>query len=122
MQRIQQVNGLAGSQLEHCFLAQMDNKNLHIGISPKMKFIYEKVISPEFQTQLLNYINTFWGPGHSLTVEMTEAQTHLSPKRLAEDKEAQRQKSIREKVQQHPLVQSTQKVFKTELKSIKEIK
>lgn len=122
VQRIQQVNGLAGSQLEHCFLAQMDNKNLHIGISPKMKFIYEKVISPEFQTQLLNYINTFWGPGHSLTVEMTEAQTHLSPKRLAEDKEAQRQKSIREKVQQHPLVQSTQKVFKTELKSIKEIK
>jgi hypothetical protein len=124
VERIKEVNGLIGAQLENCFVVRIDQKVVTLGVSSKHKFLFDKMNQPEFKKKVLNYFNSFWGPGYTLEIVLAEptAGEVTSPKAMNERNEADRQKSLRQAVEAHPLVQSTQNVFKTEIKSIKEIK
>ena len=124
VERIKDVNGLIGAQLENCFVVRIDQKVVTLGVSSKHKFLFDKMNQPEFKKKVLNYFNSFWGPGYSLEIVLAEpsAGEVTSPKAMNERSEADRQKTLRQAVEAHPLVQSTQNVFKTEIKSIKEIK
>ena len=124
VERIKDVNGLIGAQLENCFVVKTDQKTMTLGVSNKHKFLFDKMNQPDFKKKVLNYFNSFWGPGYSLEIVLAEpgAGQVSSPKAMNERNEADRQKTLRAAVEAHPLVQSTQNVFKTEIKSIKEIK
>jgi DNA polymerase-3 subunit gamma/tau len=94
-----------------------------LGIAAKHKFLYDKINQPEFKKKLVNYINSFWGPGYTLDVTLSsDSEEVVSPKLLAEKQEQERQQALRQAVEAHPLVKSAQSVFKTEIKSIKETK
>lgn len=121
VKRIQSVNSVIGAQLENCFLQSLQNKKIVLGVTPKMKFLFDKLTAPEFKKRVLNYVTTFWGAGYQLEVVMAEAQSGaLTPKALAGQQEAEEKQRIRHQVESHPLVRSAQSAFKTEIRAIKE--
>lgn len=132
VEKIKEVNGLVGAQLENCFVVRMEQKLITLGVATKHKFLFDKISQPEFKKKLGNYLNSFWGPGYSLNVVLTDAagpatgQAHpnseatMTPKALSEKMEGDRQQVVRQAVEAHPLVQSAQSVFKAEIKSIKD--
>jgi DNA polymerase-3 subunit gamma/tau len=127
VEKIKEVNGLIGAQLENCFVLRLEQKWITLGVAPKHKFLFDKINQPDFKRKVGNYINTFWGPGYSLTVVLSEPGTttdadgpSMSPKVLQEKIEDERQIDVRKAVEAHPLVQSAQTVFKAEIRSIKE--
>ena len=127
VEKIKEVNGLIGAQLENCFVMKLDGKALTLGIAPKHKFLFDKINHPDFKKKVGNYINSFWGPGFTLTValgsEMVAGEAALpSPKAITDKIEGDRQQAIRTAVEAHPLMQSVKSVFKAEIKSIKETK
>ncbi|MBX3020745.1 MAG: DNA polymerase III subunit gamma/tau [Bdellovibrionales bacterium] len=129
VEKVKEVNGLVGAQLENCFILRMDGKNVTLGISGKHKFLFDKMNQPDFKKKVVNYMNSYWGSGHALEVQLSEPGTTdigggtptITPKALSEKAEEDQKAAIRKAVEAHPLVQSTQSVFKTEIKSIKEI-
>lgn len=127
VEKIKEVNGLIGAQLENCFVMKLENKLVTLGISQKHKFLFDKINQPDFKKKVGNYMNSFWGPGYSLEVAMgpdvsAAEDKSLSPKGLSQKIEGDRQQALRQAVEAHPLVQSVQNVFKAEIKSIKETK
>ncbi len=123
--KIKEINGLVGAQLENCFVSKLEAQSLTLGVAAKHKFLFDKLNQPDFKKKVVNYMATFWGPGHTLEIIMAENSTPTeaaSPKELAAQAEEQQRISIRQAVEAHPLVQSTQRIFKTEIKSIKEFK
>ena len=124
VEKIKEVNGLIGAQLENCFVVKLENKQLTLGISSKHKFLFDKMNQLDFKKKVVNYLVSFWGPGHELNFTLSDLgqEEGKSPKALEEQKVSDRQAAIRREVEEHPLVRSTQDVFKTEIKAIKEIK
>lgn len=124
VEKIKEVNGLIGAQLENCFVVNSENKFVTLGVSQKHKFLFDKINQPDFRKKIVNYMNSFWGPGYSIEVRLVENGEPVahSPKALNEKNEEEKQQAIRKAVETHPLVQSAQSVFKTEIKSIKELK
>jgi hypothetical protein len=122
VEKIKEVNGLIAAQLENCVATQLEHKVLTVAVSDKHKFLFDKINAPDFKKKVVNYINTFWGPGYALNIVMggTDRQDTLSPKLLSEKQEHNRQMDIRAQVEAHPLVQSVQEHLKAEIKSIKE--
>ncbi len=123
--RIKEVNGLIGAQLENCFVSKLEGQSLTLGVAAKHKFLFDKLNQPDFKKKVINYMTTFWGPGYKLEIIMGEQTTpteSASPKALAQKAEEEQKLSIRQAVENHPLIQSAQKVFKTEIKSIKEFR
>ncbi|MGE3682872.1 MAG: DNA polymerase III subunit gamma/tau [Bdellovibrionales bacterium] len=124
VERIKEVNGLIGAQLENCFVVSLEQKLMTLGVSNKHKFLFDKISQPDFRKKVVNYLNSFWGPGYSLDIQLREPgrNEETSPKVLAERMERERQHRVRQAVEAHPLVQSAQSVFKAEIKAIKEMK
>lgn len=122
--KINGVNSIIGAQLENCFLHQLEGQALVLGVSPKMKFLFEKINDPAFKRKVLNYVTTFWGPGYTLEVVAVEPEntTQQTPKVLKEIHQRQKADELRLQIQEHPLVKATQSVFQTEIRSIKEMK
>lgn len=127
VEKIKEVNGLIGAQLENCFVAGLTGKDLTLGVAPKHKFLFEKLSQPDFKKKVLNYITSFWGPGYTLNIEIAEPGAATSPeaatpKALAEKSEQEKVMNTRQAVEAHPLVQQAQRVFKAEIKSIQDFK
>ena len=123
VEKIKEVNGLVGAQLENCFVLKLEGIEVELGVSVRHKFLFDKMNTPEFKKKILNYMNSFWGAGHALNFVLTEPGVDvISPKALNEKRREDQAQAVRRAVENHPLVQSTQNVFKTEIKSIKEIK
>jgi DNA polymerase-3 subunit gamma/tau len=124
VEKVKEVNALLAAQLENCFVIGFQNSELILGISNKHKFLFDKIDQADSKKKILNYMNSFWGPGHKLTIQLAEpaGETAISPKDLAKQQEQNRQENLRKAVEEHPLVRSAQNVFKAEIKSIKEIK
>ena len=127
VEKIKEVNGLIGAQLENCFVMKLEHKQITLGVQEKHKFLFDKINAPEFKKKVGNYLTSFWGPGYSVNVALggtaggKEPQA-MSPKVLGEKMEGDRQQAVRKAVEAHPMMQSVNSVFKTEIKSIKETK
>ena len=119
VEKIKEVNGLIGAQLENCFVLRFEQKVLTLGVAGKHKFLFDKINQPDFKKKFGNYLTSFWGPGYSLNVVLSE-EPSVTPKALGEKMQQTEQLNVRHAVEQHPLVVSAQSVFKTEIKSIKE--
>lgn len=124
VEKIKDVNGLVGAQLENCFVVKLEQKQLFLGVSQKHRFLFDKLNQPDFKKKVVNYVTSFWGPGYQLNIQLGEPTGQdetMTPKALSEKMEVDRQQALRKEIEAHPLVQSAQSVFKAEIKSIKEI-
>lgn len=121
--KVKKLNGLIGAQLENCVLSQTDGKSLTLGVAPQHKFLFDKLNQPDFRKKIVNYITNFWGPGYSIQLKLLDASNNaLSPQQMQLKDKEDKATLTRQAVEAHPLVQSVQAQFKTEIKSIKEIK
>ncbi|MBX7230550.1 MAG: DNA polymerase III subunit gamma/tau [Bdellovibrionales bacterium] len=125
VQKINAVNSLIGAQLENCFLHELTEKRIVLGVNGKMKFLFEKINSPDFKKKLSNYITTFWGPGYSIEVQpINQTATENSQLSVAQQNKLNQEASIENlklRAEKFPFVQSMQSVFKTEIKSVQKI-
>ena len=125
VQKIKAANGLVGAQLENTFLTEVRDNTLFIGVPGALKFLYEKLNSPEFVDKILNYVRTFWGGEYQIKIVMDSAEDEdrtLTPKQALEKQKQDKENKARASVEAHPFYQSVNQLFETEIKSIKETK
>ncbi len=123
VQNIKKVNGIIGAQLENTFLEKKEGQVLHIGVPGRLKFLYEKMNHEKFRSRMTNYITTYWGPGFEIDLHVDSGgQQSLTPKQALEKQRQEKQRQMRARVEAHPFLKTVSEVFKTEIKSIKEIK
>lgn len=121
IKKIKRVNPMVSAKLEHSCLIDVQDKVIRLAIPDKMKFLSGQIEDKEFQKKLLNYIGTFWGPGYQVVVGATTADPEKkTPMEIEKQQQADQVKSTREQVENHPLVRNTQKVFKSQIREIKE--
>ncbi len=115
VEKIKDVNGLVGAQLENCFVIKLEGKNLCLGVNQKHRFLFDKLNQPDFKKKVVNYVTSFWGPGYTLEIKLGDAGSEpeaMTPKALGAKIEEDRQSALRREIEAHPLVQSAQSVFK----------
>ena len=121
IKKIKRVNPMVSAKLEHSCLLEIKDKVIKLGVPDKMKFLSGQIEDKEFQKKLLNYVGTFWGPGYTVEVGVAGNEGEKkTPKAIERQRKEDQVNSTREQVENHPFVQSTQKVFKSQIKDIKE--
>lgn len=119
--RVRKVNGLIAAQLDQLHLLDLKGQEVTIGVSEKHQFLQGQVNDVNFQKKVVNYLNTFWGPGHLLKVQTadTKKTATMNPVELQEKKKKEEQDALRQKVEDHPLVREAKSIFNTQIKSIR---
>jgi DNA polymerase-3 subunit gamma/tau len=122
VERLRKVNGLMAAKLDQLHLLDVQNKVATVGVPEKYKFLFAEASSPDFQKKLANYLNTFWGPGHTVTVKMVgqDIATSITPSKLLEKNLEQEKATINQKVEDHPLVRQAKSIFNNQTKTIRE--
>ena len=121
IKKIKKVNPMVSAKLEHSYLLEINGKVIKVGVPDKMKFLSVQIEDKEFQKKLLNYIGTFWGPGYSVQVEaVSNGSKKKVPRTIEQQFKEDQARLTREQVENHPFVRSTQKVFQSQVKEIKE--
>lgn len=124
--RVRKVNGLIAAKLDQLHLLEQKGQSLTLGVPEKYKFLYTQTADAGFQKKLVNYLNTFWGPGHEVTVQMHNENNPMattptmSPAKLQEKKQEDDNDALLKKIEEHPLVKKTKSIFNTQIKSIRE--
>jgi DNA polymerase-3 subunit gamma/tau len=119
--KVKKVNAIVGAQLENTYLKTLSANAVVLGIPAKLKFLQVKLGDKEFQKKISNYLLTFWGQDLSINIEVDEdapVAESLTPKATEEKIKRDRDESLRQAVENHPLVKNTQNVFKTQIKAI----
>ncbi|HVK62276.1 MAG TPA: DNA polymerase III subunit gamma/tau, partial [Bdellovibrionales bacterium] len=119
--KVKGANSLLGAMLENTHLISNEGAKLLIGVPKKMSFMLDKVKEPENVKRIETFLQTFWNKAYKVEVTLADEQaTKQTPKAMAEDHKVQEKKSLEHAVEQHPVVQTAQNVFKGTIKSIKD--
>ncbi len=120
--KINNLNPIVAAKLEHSYLISKNDTIITIGISPKMKFLIEKVKDPEFIGKVQNYVSTLWGKKYDFEFQiMDEKKNNMTPNKLKIHKEKEAEQELRLKVENHPVIKKVHNVFKTEILSINDL-
>jgi hypothetical protein len=124
VEQVKKSNSLLGAMLENTHLISTEGKTLTIGVPKKMSFMFDKVKDPDNVKRIETFLQTLWNKTYSVDVkladEKTQAAAKPTPKAQQEQKKADQIKSVETQVENDPLVQQAQNVFKAQIKSIKE--
>lgn len=121
--RVKKANSLLGAMLENTHLIETQDQKLFIGVPKKMSFMIDKVKDPENVKRIETFIETFWNKKYSVEVLLADEKVEkATPKTMADQQKQAQKRSVEHAVEQNPLVQTAQNVFKTQIKSIKDVK
>ena len=123
VERVKKANGLLGAMLENTHMITNDANKLTIGVPKKMSFMFDKIKEPENLKRIETFIETFWEKKLTVDVKIADeaSGSKTSPKSMIEESKEQQKRSVEQAVEQNPLVQQAQNVFKTQIKSIKDV-
>jgi DNA polymerase-3 subunit gamma/tau len=123
VEKIKSVNGMVGAQLENVYVTEIRDDLISVAIPNKLKFLFEKLNQPDFKKRVSNYIQTYWGKPYRLEIHLADGETAAAPtpKAMSEKAAADKEATIRQSVENHPLTKSVNEVFKIEIKSINEL-
>jgi ABC-type phosphate transport system substrate-binding protein len=78
--------------------------------------------APQTSKKLQSYVDQFWGEGYALDIQtVKDRSVGFSAQALTEEKEQQKKDQLDQQIQAHPLVKTAQAIFKSQIKSIKEL-
>ena len=118
---VKKSNSLLGAMLENTHLISNADDVVTIGVPKKMSFMFDKVKDPENTKRISNFIETFWNKRVSIDVKLADEKTEkATPKAQADQDKVAKKRSIEQQIEQNPLVQTAQNVFKTQIKSIRD--
>jgi DNA polymerase-3 subunit gamma/tau len=120
--RVKKANSLLGAMLENTHMIGTEGSKITIGVPRKMSFMFDKVKEPENVKRIETFLETFWNKAYTVEVKLADEKTveKATPKALADQHKEDQKKSVANAVEQNPLVQTAQNVFKTQIKSIKD--
>jgi hypothetical protein len=117
--QIQQKSPSLGAKLEHVSPLELTDSLLTLGVSRDKKFLCEQLSEPKTVKDIEAHLLAFWGIAISVKCQQIENQS-ASPHELQQKKVQEHQNSVQKEVENHPLIQKTQKTFKAQIKAIKE--
>ncbi len=121
VEKVKKSNGLLGAILENTELMAIDGTVLRLGVPKKMSFLIDKLKEPDNLRRIEKFVETLWNKKFSIQAQLTgEAESASAPKVIEQKKIQAEEKSIEKQIENHPLVRSTQELFKAQIKSIKE--
>ena len=121
--RVKKANSLLGAMLENTHMIGTEGTKLTIGVPKKMSFMFDKVKDPENVKRVETFLETFWNKKYTVDVKLADEKATSAaptPKALAEEAKATQKRTIEKAVEENPLVQQAQNVFKTQIKAIKD--
>jgi DNA polymerase III subunit gamma/tau len=121
VERVKKANSLLGAMLENTHLISAEGSQLTIGVPKKMSFMFDKVKEPENVARIQTFLETFWNKKYDVQVKLADEKADkTTPKALADEHRQAQKRSLEQAVEQNPLVQTAQNVFKAQIKSIKD--
>lgn len=119
---VKKVDGLFGAKLESILFMGMKEKTIGLGILDKMQFLKQQLTAPQTAKRLQSYIDQFWGAGYAFDIQTVKDKSlGFSAQALTEHKEQEKKDLLDQQIQSHPLVKTAQAIFKSQIKSIKEL-
>lgn len=119
---VKKIDGLFGAKLEGVLFMGLENQKLLLGIPEKMQFLKQQLASPQTSQRLQSYVDQFWGEGYVFDVQIVkDKNAGFSAQSLMAQKEQEKKDHLDQKIQEHPLVKTAQALFKSQVKSIKEL-
>jgi DNA polymerase-3 subunit gamma/tau len=124
VEQVKKSNSMMGAMLEHTHLIANEGTKIAIGLPKKMSFMFDKVKDPENVKRIEGFLLTLWNKPYTVEVKLADEsatpKAKPSPKVQSDEKQAQVKKSVETQVENDPLIQQAQNVFKAQIKSIKE--
>ena len=121
VEKVKKSNGLLGAILENTELLGIEGTVLKLGVPKKMSFLLDKLKEPDNLRRIEKFVETLWNKKFSIQAQLSGAEEGATAPKVIEQKKIQaEEKSIEKQIENHPLVRSTQELFKAQIKSIKE--
>jgi DNA polymerase-3 subunit gamma/tau len=119
---VKKVDGLFGAKLESILFMGLNDKKITLGILDKMQFLKQQLTAPQTAKRLQSYVDQFWGQGYAFDIQtVKDKSAGFSAQALTEQKEQQQKDQLDQQIQSHPLVKTAQAIFKSQIKSVKEL-
>lgn len=114
---------ILGAELENVFLQSCEDSKITLSIPAKAKFLWDRFSDPEYQKRINKVFKTFWNQEFEIAIVQDKEQksAQLTPKAMHQKKIDAKNQQTRQLVENHPMVKQAHKLFKTEIKSIKEL-
>ena len=124
VEKVKKSNGLLGAMLENTRIIEQTEKQLVLGISKKLSFMFDKIKESENLGRIENFVQAIWHKSLKVEIQLIdeakELKDQLSPKAVADKIKDDVKKSVEKLVEEHPLVRSAKDTFKAQVKTIKE--
>ena len=121
VEKVKKSNGLLGAILENTELLSIDGSILNLGVPKKMSFLLDKLKEPDNLRRIEKFVETLWNKKFSIQAQLSgDSESDSAPKVIEQKKLDAEEKSFEKQIENHPLVRSTQELFKAQIKSIKE--
>ncbi|MCH2533455.1 MAG: DNA polymerase III subunit gamma/tau [Bdellovibrionales bacterium] len=120
---VKKYQQILGAELENVFLDSCSQTEVTLSIPAKAKFLWDRFNDPEYQKRINKVFKTFWGMEFEIKVvqDKDKKSSELTPKAMHRKKIDAKNQETRKLVEDHPMVKQAHKLFKTEIKSIKEL-
>ncbi len=116
------TDSLLTAKLESLLFMGMKDKKIEIGIYEKMQFLKQQLAAPQLSKKLQSYVDQYWGEGYTLEIQtVKDKNLGFSAQSLMDQKEQEVREQLNQQIQSHPLVKTAQAIFKSQIKSIKEL-
>lgn len=119
---VRQEDALFAAKIENLLFIKEEGKLLILGVPSKLAFLKEQVANPQIRKKLQGFIDSFWGAGYSFEVLMSRDPMGESAFAIQQKKQQLAEDELRELITSHPMVKAAQEVFKSEIKSIVQVK
>lgn len=120
---VKKYQQILGAELENVFLESCSQTEVVLSIPAKAKFLWDRFNDSEYQKRINKVFKTFWGKEFEIQVtqDKEKKSSELTPKAMHRKKIDAKNQETRKLVENHPMVKQAHKLFKTEIKSIKEL-
>lgn len=119
---VKKADGLFGAKLEGLLFLGQKDRVIQLGVPEKTPFLRQQLGSPQTIQKLQSFIDQFWAKDYTVDLQVVkEKGVGFSANSLAEQKEQEKKNELEQQIQSHPLVKTAQALFKSQIKSIKEL-
>jgi DNA polymerase-3 subunit gamma/tau len=115
---------LLGAKLEYAALQSLEAGRLSISFKKEQEFFYTQVSQKEIVAQIAEMVGRYWGQKYEVVVTVASGEQQraaLSPKEATDAATDEEDRSMREKVDGHPLIQEIKSVLNGKITAINKV-
>lgn len=118
---LRSLDPLLAAKVEQLTFVGVAEKEIQVSISPKLGFLSSVLREPQVMTTLQASAIEIWGAGYSVRIK-PHAEGGVSAVAVAETRQQESDRAIRDQLAAHPKVKSAINTFKAPIKSVRELK